>query len=309
MAKVSKIRPSSSPSSSRKKPKAIAKPSSELALPSEYNEPPTDLTDSVCLIYGAKGIGKTSLASQFPNALAFMFERGRRNLRIHQVPQKGEPKLDWETFLEYIELFLESDFQTGIIDTIDGAYIACFEHVCAEHGVKDPSEYKEGYKLWDEISHTFGALFSMLQESEKCVVFLSHDKTRPLTTKRKGLNRNELDEEAVVAYERLEPTCKPAAFRLVQEICDFVFYYGYRDGYRAITVRSPHNIHWVSCGLADAFLDPDGNQIETFKVGNSPEQAYRDLLDAYSNKKRDIDYVPPPSSPRIKKGLFKAKKK
>lgn len=301
MAKVSKIRRTTTKST---KPKTIQKETNTVELPTERNVPPSDLSESIILIYGQKGIGKTSLAAQFHNSLAFMFERGRRNLSIFQVPQKGEPKLTWETFLEYVEAFLDSDdFSSAIIDTIDGAYMACFAHVCEEHGVSDPSEYQQGYKLWDEIATTFAAPFSIIQESGKGLVLLSHDKTRPLMTKKKGLKRDELDDESTVAFERLEPTCKPAAFRFIQEICDFVFYYGYRDGYRAITVRSPHNIHWVSCGVPDRFLDPDGNTIETFKVGNSPEEAYSALLAAYNNGVRDIDYIAPanPTKRRLKR--------
>lgn len=304
MAKVTKVRPPAS-----RKKKSLSSPEKGRSLPTEANVPITELTESITMIYGSKGVGKTSLASQFPDALAFMFERGRRNLPIVQLPQKGEPKLNWESFIEYVELFLESDdFQTCVIDTIDGAYLACFDHVCQEYGVKDPSDYAQGYKLWDEITTTFGALFSLLQESDKCVVFLSHDKTRPLVTKKKGLRRDDLEDEAVTTFERLEPTCKPAAFRLVQEICDYVFYYGYRDGYRAMTVRSPHNLHWVSCGVPDRFLDPDGNPIETFRVGNSPQQAYQDLLDAFENKKYDVDYVAPPTRSVNTRTLSKLKK-
>lgn len=294
MAKVTKVRRTSTTA------KKQSTSSSQVILPTERNIPPEDLSESIILLYGQKGIGKSSLAAQFENALTFMFEKGRRNLKIYQVPGKGEPKLTWETFCEYVEAFLESDFNTGVMDTIDGAYLSCFTHICSEHGVTDPSEYKEGYKLWDEIATTFASIFSIIQDSKKSLVLLSHDKTRPLLTKKKGLKRVELDEEAITSYERLEPTCKPAAFRFVQEICDFVFYYGYRDGYRSITVRSPHNVHWVSCGVDDRFFDPEGNPIETFKVGNNPEQAYADLLSAFNNELYDIDYVAP-AVPRKKK--------
>ena len=263
----------------------------KLSLPTTKNVPPSNLHESVVMIYGRKGIGKTSLAAQFDNSLVFMFERGRRNLEIMQIPQKGEKPLDWKTFIDYIELFLESDFNTCVIDTIDRAYIACYQYVCAEYGIKTPENYASPYTVWDSIATEFETVLSLIQESDKGLIFLSHEKVRPLTTKIKGLRRE--DDENTFSYERLEPSCKPAAFRFIQEICDFVLYYGFNEEYRCITVRSPNDVAWTSCGMSDRFNDPDGNPVNTFKVGTSPEEAYQTLNKANSNEVYDIDYVPP----------------
>lgn len=262
-----------------------------LSLPTKLNVPPQQLHESVMLIYGRKGIGKTSIASLFPNSLTFMFERGRRNLEIMQVPTKNEPKLDWERFKSYVELFITSDeFEIGIIDTIDRCYICCFEEVCRRYKITSPNQSDNGPAVWDEIAAEFEALLCMIQESGKGLIMLSHEKARPLVTKAKGLKRE--DDESSFKYERLEPSCKPAAFRFLQEICDYVFYYSYNDEYRTITVRSPNDVAWTSCGLPGKFMDPDGNPLKTFKVGNTPELAYEALQKAYNNELRDYDYIP-----------------
>lgn len=297
MPRVSRVR--SGGRTNGEAPKNGRASSSSISLPDEMNDPPETLAESICMIYGEKSVGKTSLANEFENAYTFMYESGRRNLKIRQVPKKGEPKLNWERTQQYTEAFIDSDYDTLVIDTIDGFYLRCFDSICAGHNVKSPIELgSDAPGVWDEIAFEFVALLALIQESGKGLVILSHSKPRSLQVKKKGLKRDE-KEESTVAYDRLEPTCKPAAFRYIQEVCDFVFYYGYHEGYRAITVRDPHNIYWTGCGLADRFLDPDGKPIETFKVSSvSSEKAYQDLLSAYNNELYDIDYVPPSTRTR-----------
>ena len=277
------------PRRARKKAKPEAVVREKLILPTEANVPPERLSDSVVMIYGRKGIGKSSLAAQFPNALTFMFERGRRNLPIMQLPKKGENKLTWAKFVDYVELFLESDFKTAVIDTIDRAYLCCYEHVCKQAGVNTPDEHQASYTIWDNIAGEFESVLSMIQDSDKGLVLLSHEKARPLIAKIKGLRRE--DEDSTFVYERLEPSCKPAAFRYIQEICDFVFYYGFADEFRCLTVRSPNDIAWTSCGMSDTFLDPDGKPVSTFKVGTSADEAYLNLNASYNNELFDVDHI------------------
>ena len=119
--------------------KPTVKTDDTVAFPTQENTPPDDLSDVISCLYGRKGIGKTSLAAQFPNSLTFMFERGRRNLPIMQIPKKGEIALDWDRFKDYTEMFLESDeYQTMVVDTVDKAYDKCLEYVCAKNGCTHP---------------------------------------------------------------------------------------------------------------------------------------------------------------------------
>jgi hypothetical protein len=133
------------------------------------------------------------------------------------------------------------------------------------------------------------------------LVLISHETAKPLTKSGgKGLLRD--DVKTVLELERFEPSCSKQAFEVIQEICDYVFYYGYREEYRCLTVRSPNDIVWTSCGMGDRFLDPDGNPINTFKVGTSPKEAFQSLIDAHDNKVRDFDYEEP-----VEKKVFKRK--
>lgn len=266
-----------------------------LALPTQENRPPTELKDSIVTIYGRKGIGKTSLAAQFPKSLVFMFERGRRNLPILMVPTKDEGPLNWQRMLDYINLATESDeIDTLVFDTIDRCYDACLEHVCRLAGCTHPQDKNDWGKTWTAIKTEFSNVMGAIQDTGKGVIFISHEKPKPLAKTSKGLRRE--DSEATMQYERMEPTCSNQAFEVIQEICDFVLYYGYTDEFRTITVRSPNDIVWTSCGIGDTFLDPDGNPVRTFKVGTNPKDAYDSLIKAYNNELYDIEYVPPRKS-------------
>jgi len=306
MPKVKKVRSKKRRSTKKKKGKAKSE-ASTLALPIEDNIPPEELADAISLIYGRKAIGKTTLANKFESPLTFMFERARRNLKIRQVPKykQGDKKrktLGWEEFLEYVELFINSDdYQTAVIDTIDRCYITCFDYVCHNAGVKDPSETKDSYLIWQSIDAEFNAVLSLLQESGKGIILLSHERVELINTKIKSLRREGAEEEQKMG--RWEPSCKPAAKRAVQEICDYVFYYCFVDNKRCLYVRSPTEIAWCACGYDGHFLDPNGEQIDKFELGNTPDSAYESLIAAHNNELYDLDYIPPRRSKKKKKKI------
>lgn len=300
MPKVSKRRPSSL---SRKK-----KVEEDFSLPLKANEPPTELADSVIAIYGRKGIGKSSLASRLQKdgkkTLVMMLEKGRRNLKIIQVSPK-----DFEEAIKYRDEFIGNDkFGLLVTDTVDRLHEMATAHVLEEAGYQSINKAPQGDRpaLWNEIASTFGGYFYPVMEEGKGLVLISHETTRELENRKmKALKtrmyeaREEDDDDEGSAsvssekIERIQPSCSPAAFREIEQICNFVFYYGYMGRERCITVRDPGDYVWVSSGDDEHFLDPDGVPIYSFAVGNSPDKAHEDVLAAFNNELRDINYVEP----------------
>jgi len=270
---------------------AAARKNKTIELPLDDNVPPDALSQVISCIYGRKGIGKTSLGAMFPDALTFMFERGRRNLPIRQIPKAGEVALDWTRFTDYVEMFISSNYMTMIVDTVDRAYDRCMEAVCKRNGCTHPNQKNDYGDTWKQVSAEFDALFGMVQDSGKGLVFLSHEKPKPLTKRSKGMTRE--DSESEFEFERMEPSCSNQAFAVIQEICDYVFYYGFVDEFRTITVRSENDLCWTSCGIGGTFLNPDGSTINTFKVGTTPQEAYENLVGAFNNEGQDMDWKPP----------------
>lgn len=255
-------------------------PRPRVVIPTELNEPPTNLKDYCLCVFGEKGIGKTSIASQFPDSLVLMLEPKRRNLRIRQVniepmslkdmSQKNPEMSPWTTVREYVRAILADDsVQTVVIDTIDRAYEACLNHHCFEKGLSHPNDANDYGATWHGIKDDFESTMSKLLYADKGLIFISHAHLR--------------EQEAKDGLEQWVPTCSPAAWKYMKAVCDFALYYGYAGTDRAITIRGNAGI-WSACGVTDRFLLKSGEPLEQFTTGKSHEDAYKNLLAAFNNK-------------------------
>ena len=269
----------------------IRKVTTSLSLPTTPNEPPTGLDDYCAMIYGRKQWGKSTMASQYPNSINFQFEPGRRGLRILQVSPRS-----YQEAIEYLTLFIDSEHERVIIDTVDRFYDSLLMEECKNlsNGEKDhPGKFgKEGVSIWDFVKNKFESLFATIKDSGKQFTLISHDK------------RVEQKDRDGVEWVRIEPTCKPAAWKIAQSMCDFVFHVDFLNGERIVTVRDLDNTTLASCNPEiDCFLDPDGNPLRRFKIANEKEKSFSSLLNAFNNEVHDYDYSPPKKPLTVKKGL------
>jgi hypothetical protein len=255
---------------------------SAIRIPSvdEVNEPSTTLTDYAICLFGEKGVGKTSLAAQFENSLIIMLEPKRRNLRIRQVNvdpmsirdmEESNPKMTpWMLIKEYTKAVLADDtVDTVGIDTVDRAWEACINHHCFQKGIKDPSDANDHGRTWRVIKDDFEQTMNKLLYADKGLIFISHAHLREVES-------HEGDNQWV-------PTCAPAAWKYLKAVCDLAIHFGYTESRRALTIRNPGRI-WSSCGPTDQFRTADGTPIETFFSGNSHEESYKILTDAFNNE-------------------------
>jgi hypothetical protein len=242
------------------------------------------------MIYGRKQWGKSTLASQYPNSIDFMFEPGRKGLPILQVPtremsQEGF-KWTWQAAQDYRDLFLEEkSLHCLILDTIDVLYDKCLTTTCL--GLSDgkhdsPMKFgQEGPGVWGIIKANFEGFFHPIIGANKIFVVLSHDR-----------KVEQKDRDGAV-WSRIEPSCPPASWKIAQSMCDFVFHTEFVGGNRIINVRDLDNTTLASCNPEiDCFLDPDGKELRRFVVPNDKSKVYSALHDAFSNKLHDYDYTP-----------------
>lgn len=258
------------------------KVSTSLSLPTEPNVPPENLEDYNSMVYGRKQWGKSTLFSQYPRSVNFQFEPGRRGLNIFQVAPK--------TYSQTIDLvgeFLDSDrFDRAVFDTVDRFYDMLLREECLSlsSGEKDhPGKFgKEGYSIWDYVKNKFEQVFLDIVDAGKKFSLTSHDK--------KVENKDRDGAEWV----RVEPTCKPAAWKIAQSMCDFVFHGDFLGGDRIVTIRDLDNTTLASCNPdIDCFLDPDGKPLRRFKLPNQRDAAYATIEAAFNNELHDYDYQPP----------------
>lgn len=252
----------------------------KLVLPSRKNSPPKSLSDYCIVIYGEKGIGKSTLASSFPDTLNFMFEPRRRNLSIYQIPDpnNNEPELTWPRFKQYIRMLIEekSQYKTIVIDTIDRAYDLCFYQVCKDNMISHPADVNDYGKSWGKIRHEFENTITSLLHANIGVIFTSHAKTKEVAARTGG------------TYEIICPTCSTGAFDYLKACTDLAFYYGYQGQTRTLKVRGDDLI-WSACGLEEHFLDPKGNQIHLLDMGETPDESYKRLQEGFNNKLYGIE--------------------
>lgn len=122
------------------------------------NDPP------VIILYGVDGIGKTSLAAEFPNPL-YLGTEGERPPSDIELATPGVITDLNDVFGVFEELLTtEHEFQTVIIDSLDGLEPLVWRATCARLGVNSIEEpgYGRGYieadTEWSEYLSAVGAL-------------------------------------------------------------------------------------------------------------------------------------------------------
>lgn len=274
--------------------------------PTEKTVVSENLHDYAILFMGDKGWGKSTTASGFDGNLSFMWEPRRKNLSLREIGAKDglifktaqeimdDPNCDpWPLFKDYVYTAIDdSTVETITYDSVDIAYQACFESICARLGVTHPKQIKDDYgNSWNVIKNEFSQLIDRIRGSDSTgVVFLTHTKER----------EREVEGEVL---EILSPSCSPACMQILKACCSFWFYGGWDDGKRYVQVRDPERLVEVAAGCG--FVDSDGVDIERIyipKLNNSeiqkhPDQIYKILCNNFKGQ----------STPRVtkKKGTKK----
>lgn len=125
--------------------------------------------------YGPEGIGKTSLAAQFPNPIFIDTEGSTKQLNVQRLPKPSS----WEMLKQQVQWVKQQGpvrFGTLVIDTIDWAEMLCIESICAAHqktGVEDFG-YGKGYIFVAEEIGRFLNLLSDVVEVGIHVVLTAH---------------------------------------------------------------------------------------------------------------------------------------
>lgn len=133
------------------------------------------------VIYGPEGIGKSSLAAQFPNPLFIDTEGSTDNMDV----MRADKPSSWTMLMNHIA-FVKANptvCQTLVIDTIDWAEALALRYICAQHnktGIED-FNWGAGYTyLIEEI----GRLLDRLQELVELginVVLTAHAQVKKFT--------------------------------------------------------------------------------------------------------------------------------
>ena len=167
----------------------------------------------VCL-YGAEGIGKTTLAAMWPEPLFFDLEGGTAHLDVARVESPT-----WATLLADVTQAARMDgYKTIIIDTLDAAEKLCINHTCKKHKKESIEAFGYG-KGYTYAMEEFGLLLKSLDEcveAGKNVVVVAHAQMRKF----------EQPDEAA-PYDRWELKLSKKDAPLVKEWCDALLFLNY----------------------------------------------------------------------------------
>jgi hypothetical protein len=173
-------------------------------------------TPAKVVLYGVEGIGKTTLASQFPNALILDTEGGSKRLDIARVKCATWPDL----MVALREMVVEpAGFKTVVVDSADWAESLCRQYLCDKHGKKSIEDWPYG-KGFTVLAETFSKMLEAcdkIVDSGLHVVIVAHSKvvrTSP-PDQTEGFDRYELD-----LHKHIAPS--------VKEWADCVLFLNYR---------------------------------------------------------------------------------
>jgi hypothetical protein len=240
-----------------------------LSLPTEKRKPEGNLGAYTWLIYGQKKIGKTTLASLFPDTLFFMFEPGGKALNIYRLDITK-----WEDALEYLSL-LEKDkknFKTVVVDTGFEAYQSCMNYVCKKNGIEYPREDNFG-KDWAAIKTEFRSFQNRIMNLGLGFIVLCHEKTKEQST------------FTGQKYDQICPLLSNPADDYYRAVIDNVCWLHYRGKQRFLQIKGTE---YAMAGIAlqanEFFITPKGEQVYAVPISNDPKGGYQSILAAFQNK-------------------------
>lgn len=126
------------------------------------------------VLYGVEGIGKTTLAAQFPNPVFIDVEDGSNQLPVARLPRP----MSWEMLVDEVREVAAGNVpcSTIIIDTADAAEKLCSQAVCADHGWDgiENKDYGKGYVYLSEKFCQLLDLLGQVVDNGRNVVLVCH---------------------------------------------------------------------------------------------------------------------------------------
>jgi hypothetical protein len=168
------------------------------------------------LKYGVEGIGKSTLASQFPNPLVLDTEDGTNHLDVARV--KVDTAIDLEGAIH--ELTRDNQgFKTLVIDSIDKAERLLIDQLLKKANKRSIEDFGfgKGYTMVAESMARLLSLLDALVDQGVNVVLVGH-----ATVKR--VSPPDMDE----GYDRYEPKLTKQSAPLVKEWADAILFCQYK---------------------------------------------------------------------------------
>lgn len=164
------------------------------------------------MLYGLPGVGKTSLAAQFPKSIIIGFEMGTNGLDDVYV----QPTKTWNEWKQIVSQLLKKPelkekFETICIDTTDSAWDLCVKYICSQNGVEKLGDIPWG-QGYDQAKKEFASGFRDLSYAGYGLVFISHSTEKTF--------KDEKGEE----YTQIAPALPNRPYDIINKMVDIIGY-------------------------------------------------------------------------------------
>ncbi|MCD8132229.1 MAG: ATP-binding protein [Clostridiales bacterium] len=250
------------------------------------------------VIYGIEGVGKSTIAAQFPSPLFIDTEGSTRALDVARF----EPPKSWQDILDMVHYVIDHPdiCKTLVLDTADWAEQMAIEWVCKKNrwdGLESAG-YGKGYTY---AAEEFGRLLDLLNkvvEKGINVVVIAHSQLRKV----------ELPDE-MGAYDKYELKTSKKVAPLIREWADILLFCNYKtmvvnvDGKNKAqggqrVMFAAHTPHWDAknrFGLPDEMPLDYGAIRHVVERTAAPQETCRDklrrLMDEAGVTEADIQQV------------------
>ena len=178
-----------------------------MMLPDKPTPPKRELWEHSLSIFGPAKRGKTRLGSKVPKSVFLSTEPGQNAIECYKVTIDS-----WSTFLSACNELArgDHDFRSIIIDSIDGAWQLCSQHICERNRVACEADlpYGRGYAL---VLTEFQRVLNRLAQLNYGLVLLGQSELEEVKT-------------PTGSYHRNVPCLKDKARRFVSGLVDFLFF-------------------------------------------------------------------------------------
>ena len=168
------------------------------------------------VIYGPEGIGKSTLASQFPDVVFVDFEHGTDSM---DVARFDTPE-DFDGVLALLNIISQEDVcKTVVLDTADKLEQLISRHVCLKYGISSIEDvgFGKGYTYLAEAWIELMKVCDKVIDSGKNIVFVAHAQMRKFE-----------QPDEMGAYDRWELKLSKKTSPLLKEWSDMLLFCSYK---------------------------------------------------------------------------------
>ena len=169
------------------------------------------------VIYGPEGIGKSTLASRFPEPVYIDTEGSTSHMDVARFPAPTS----WSMLLQEVQYVKDNpaSCRTLVLDTADWAEQLCIQHICATRQVKGIEDFGYG-KGYTYVKEAFGQLLNLLTDVRDKginVVVTAHAQMRKFE-----------QPDELGAYDRWELKLSKQCAPILKEWADMVLFCNYK---------------------------------------------------------------------------------